>query len=171
MTKIKTEDFEFDLIDYLNSKGISYKTVGKNVMFACPFHHQESGLSFGINILTGKYNCFSGSCKAHGGLPGFIQKMEGLPSIDSAESWLRGGYGLSTDALNQPIQLNFGDVKKKENIVYIPEEILEQWDFRHPYLEGRGSQISGNASFVLGTTVRTEPSLYYGLTDSDAVLA
>lgn len=148
--KVRANDYEFDIAEYLDAKGLHYTTVGKNLMLCCPFH-EETHPSFGIHVTTGKYNCFSGSCKAHGTLPGFIQKMEGLPSIEAAEAWLRGGYGLNTDSFNQPIQLNFGDEgKKQEKIVFIPDDILAQWDFRHPYLVGRGISDLWQRRFRIG---------------------
>ena len=138
MAKIITSEFEFDLAAYLDLRGIDYKRSGKNLMMHCPFH-DEKHPSFGINIYNGKYNCFSGSCKAHGTLPAFIQKIEGLPSYDSAEAWLRGRYGTNPDEVDKPLNLVFGGEKgQEENIVYIPEETLAQWDYRHPYLETRG---------------------------------
>ncbi|MDA8440764.1 MAG: CHC2 zinc finger domain-containing protein [Peptococcaceae bacterium] len=137
MPKIVTSDYEFDLTAYLDAKNINYQWSGKNLMLCCPFH-AEVHPSFGINAATGKYNCFSGSCKAHGHLEGFIQKLENLPSLDAAQAWLRGRCGTNPDEVGKAFDLVFGGISKDVAINFIPEEKLNQWDYRHPFLAVRG---------------------------------
>lgn len=139
MAKIITSEYELDLADYLEQRGINYKKSGKNLMMSCPFH-EDKHPSFGINVHNGKYHCLAGSCNQYGNLPMFIKRIEGLASYDAAESWLRGNYGINPDVIDKPFDLMFGGKgnEQEEEIVFIPEETLKQWDFRHPYLEGRG---------------------------------
>jgi DNA primase len=139
MVRVITPEFEFDIAKYLENRGINYKKSGKNLMISCPFH-EDKHPSFGINEQNGKYHCLAGSCNQYGNLPMFIKRIEGLASYDAAESWLRGNYGINPDAIDKPFDLMFGGKgnEQEEEIVFIPEETLKQWDFRHPYLEGRG---------------------------------
>lgn len=118
---------------------------------SCPFH-EDKHPSFGINIYNGKYHCLAGSCNVHGNLPMFVKRLEGLSSYDAAESWLRGNYGVNPDQVDQPFDLVFGGLGRdqEEEIVYIPEEILAQWDYRHPYLKGRGIPDIWQRRFRIG---------------------
>lgn len=151
MTKIKNADYEFDVAAYLEQRGINYKLSGKNLMLSCPFH-EDKHPSFGINIYNGKYHCLSGSCNVHGNLPMFIRRIEGLPSYDAAESWLRGNFGVNPDLIDKPFDLVFGrhGPDQQEEIVFIPEEFLKEWDFRHPYLETRGIPDIWQRRFRIG---------------------
>ena len=59
----------------------------------------------------------------------FINRIEGLPSQDSPERWLRGNYGINSDRIDKPSDLvfrGFGEQHDKEEINYISEEILKQ---------------------------------------------
>jgi DNA primase len=81
----------------------------------------------------------------------FIKRIEGLPSYDAAESWLRGNYGINADLINKPFDLVFKDPNhQEEEIVFIPEDTLKQWDFRHSYLEGRGIPDIWQRRFRIG---------------------
>ncbi|GEM_PF-4565860 len=147
---IITSEFEFDVADYLELRGINYKKSGNNFMMSCPFH-EDKHPSFGINIYNGKYHCLSGSCNVHGNLPMFVKKIEGLASYDAAESWLRGNYGINPDEIDKPFDLIFrGGTDEEEEINYVPEETLALWDFRHPYLEGRGISDIWQRRFRVG---------------------
>lgn len=138
MTRISTAEYEFDLAEYLELRGIDFKRSGKNLMMSCPFH-EDKHPSFGVNIYNGKFHCLAGACNVYGSLSMFIKKIEGLPSYDAAESWLRSNFGVNPDVVSKPFALMFGKVEDQpEEINFIPEETLKLWDFRHPYLEGRG---------------------------------
>jgi DNA primase len=149
VASVKTESFEFDIAEYLELRGINYKRSGKNLMMSCPFH-EDKHPSFGINIFNGKYHCLAGSCNAYGNLAGLVKKIEGLPSYDAAEAWLRGNYGINPDIIDQPITLVFRGINEEEEIVFIPEDTLKQWDYRHPYLEGRGIPDIWQRRFRIG---------------------
>lgn len=145
-------EFELNIAEYLELRGIAFKRSGANLMMSCPFHN-EAHPSFGVNINNGKYHCLSGSCGAKGNLVAFVKKIEGLPSHDAAESWLRSNYGTNPDITNQPLLLTFGDRRSYEEVPeinFIPEEMLKQWDYRHPYLEGRGIGEAWQRRFRIG---------------------
>lgn len=137
-TKVNEIEIQFDVLKYLEMKNVHYRMVGINAMICCPFHH-ETDPSFGININTGLFRCFSGSCGAKGNISKFIQRLEGLPGYESAESWLILRYAVNTD-YNQSggLVLQFGDEVTRKEVIYIGEDILSQYNYRHPYLLSRG---------------------------------
>ncbi len=67
-----------DIITYLESRGLEYKTAGKNigkgwVGMDCPFCDDQRN-HFGINKKTGKYSCWH--CAEHGRIIKFIMVTE-----------------------------------------------------------------------------------------------
>ena len=54
----------------------------------------------------------------------FIKRIEGLPSYDSAEYWLRGNYGINPDRIDKPSDLVFrwfGEQHDEEKSITFPE--------------------------------------------------
>lgn len=134
---------------YLRKNGIQYHMVGNNAMMCCIFH-KDANPSFGIDVTTGVYHCFSGSCGAKGNIVKFVQKIEHLESYGEAESWIKMKYGINPDNVNEPLELIFSDEKDKQIIKYIDEATLKKFDFRHPYLEGRGISELWQRRFRIG---------------------
>ena len=54
-----------------------------NINGLCPFHDDHNA-SFGANLQTGTYNCFS--CEAKGNVVTFLAEME---NISTKEAWLK----------------------------------------------------------------------------------
>lgn len=147
--KINRKEVKFDVEHYLYSKNIQYHLVGNNAMLCCPFH-KESNPSFGIDINTGVYNCFSGSCGAKGNIVNFIQKIEGLSTYDNAEQWLLMRYGTNTEETCSILELDFGNLKGAKHLSYVNNSMLKQYDYRHPYLGGRGIDELWQERFRIG---------------------
>jgi DNA primase len=135
--KINGKQVNFDIEHYLSLKNIQYHLVGHNAMLCCPFH-KESNPSFGIDIITGVYNCFSGSCGARGNIVNFTQKIEGLSTYENAEQWIFERYSFNTEESCSILELDFGNEKETKRLNYINDSVLKQYDYRHPYLGGRG---------------------------------
>ena len=72
------EDIKTLIINILEANNIkNIKFANDEIRCCCPFHH-ETNPSFSINIRTGKYICFSGSCGEKGDLYSFISKLTGV---------------------------------------------------------------------------------------------
>ena len=69
------------VIPLIEQRGIEYKIKRLELGCCCPFH-EETKPSFGINLETGQFNCFS--CEAHGSIVDFVAKMKG---ITNSEAW------------------------------------------------------------------------------------
>lgn len=70
-----------DYVSFYSKYIKNYKVVGKNLNGLCPFHDDHNA-SFGADIETGKYNCFS--CKAKGNAVTFLAETKG---ISTKEAW------------------------------------------------------------------------------------
>lgn len=72
------EDIKTLIINILEANNIkNIKFANNEIRCCCPFH-RETNPSFSINIRTGKYICFSGSCGEKGDLYSFISKLTGV---------------------------------------------------------------------------------------------
>lgn len=66
--------YEDIILKLLEEEGIQVKIANDEVRCCCPFH-KEDNPSFSINLDTGKYICFSGSCNAKGDIYSFVSKL------------------------------------------------------------------------------------------------
>lgn len=66
--------YEKIILDLLEQKNIEVKIADDEVRCCCPFH-KEDNPSFSINLETGKYICFSGSCNEKGDIFSFVSKL------------------------------------------------------------------------------------------------
>lgn len=72
------EDIKNLIVSILEANNVkNVKFTNNEIRCCCPFHH-ETNPSFSINIRTGKYICFSGSCGERGDLYSFISKLTGV---------------------------------------------------------------------------------------------
>jgi len=68
------KDLILNLLQAYNIKNI--KESGNEIRCCCPFH-EEKNPSFSINLETGKYICFSGTCGKKGNIISFISELTG----------------------------------------------------------------------------------------------
>lgn len=66
--------YENIILKLLEERGIEVKLANEEARCCCPFH-KEDNPSFSINLETGKYICFSGTCGEKGDIYAFISKM------------------------------------------------------------------------------------------------
>lgn len=85
----------------------------------CPFHYEEHP-SFGINLETGLYSCFS--CGEKGNIITFIAKMEGKTTAEVSKLLNAGEYSASTYKVE--------DFAKEKNI---PANYLKRIGFSNGY--------------------------------------
>lgn len=76
-----------DYIAQLESRGITGRLFGKNLMISCPFH-DDSNPSLGVHIEKGVFQCNSGVCGEKGNFTKLIAEIDGI-SYEEAEIALR----------------------------------------------------------------------------------
>ena len=96
--------------------GREYKINGENLNCCCPFHDDKHP-SFGINLQTGAYQCFS--CEEKGSITDFVAKML---NVSNQEAWAYiqeriGGYVVMND-----YKYNLEDFMQEKKI---PPEMLQ----------------------------------------------
>lgn len=130
------EDIKVDY-PYLFQK---IKPSGRNIMMPCPFHSggQERNPSFGIRKDTGIAHCFTADCDWRGDLPKLIQDIYNLPSITEGYKWLIKRYNVPEPGNRAELPIDEWISRDKQGIEYLPEAILRNFDYRHPYLYQRG---------------------------------
>jgi DNA primase len=80
--KVKVMD-DIEKIEYLVENDVlkKHKITGNQFQCLCPFH-SETNSSFGINLKTGQFNCFSGKCGVKGpNFEVFFKKIEEVYEI------------------------------------------------------------------------------------------
>lgn len=80
---------------------------GSQLSCCCPFH-QEKKASFGINLETGLYNCFS--CSEKGNIVKFVSKMKDISILEALTFLQVEGY----------------DVDRKSNGYYTLKDYSEE---------------------------------------------
>lgn len=136
-----------------------------NIMVTCPFHgdHKENRPSCGIGTegeKEGIYHCFT--CGASGFITSFIGKCFDRDNI-WGEEWLLENFGqinVEYEEFLTPIELN--KPKKKK---YLDPKILEEYNFKHPYMYERGLTDFVIDKFKIGYNPKTE-SLTFPIWDS-----
>lgn len=72
----------YNIVDHIESSGISLKRRGLNYIGLCPFHNEKTG-SFNVNESYQNYHCFG--CGASGDIISFVEKTENLTFIESIQ--------------------------------------------------------------------------------------
>jgi DNA primase len=144
---VRSIRIEFDVQEYLESKGLhKVRPVGDNVMACCVFHDERSP-SFGVNVETGVYNCFG--CGARGTIGHLVKVLDKFDTVYDAETYLIQMYGRYAISVDDDLKLEFGDEGGRQDY-WISEDVLKQYSFRHPYLSGRGIEESWQRFFGIG---------------------
>lgn len=134
------------------------KDAGENVMVQCPFHKdgQETKPSCGIHKETGVYHCFT--CHEKGDLTEFISNC--FHRYDwgiFGASWLRQMYQVVEVEDRPEIDLEFNRKNlKKTNYSYVPEMVLDQFRYTHPYMYQRKMTDKVIELFDLGYDKETD---------------
>lgn len=128
-------DLHEELPDILNI----IKDAGNNVMVQCPFHKdgQETKPSCGIHKGSGVYNCFT--CHETGTLDEFISKCFHRDDWGIyGREWLRQHYQVVEIEERPEIELEYNRKHlKREHYSYVPEMVLAQYRYIHPYMYQR----------------------------------
>lgn len=128
-------DLHEELPDILNI----IKDAGDNVMVQCPFHKdgQETKPSCGIHKETGLYHCFT--CHEVGTLDEFISRCFNRDDWGIyGREWLRQHYQVVKTEDRPELELEYNRKHlKRENYSYVPEIVLGQYRYIHPYMYQR----------------------------------
>ena len=115
-----------ELEKIFNTNGIKYKRSGEWLMLCCPFHIEENP-SFGINIFSGKYNCFA--CSVKGNFETLFAKLNIDDSVLSETEHI--GFELLRNFLIKS--------KKKKNVINVDYHPIKFGDNKYyNYLKKRG---------------------------------
>ena len=121
--------------DMLKRYGILYfrdrKISGSNVQFTCPFHShgQEKRPSCGMNVDSGKFNCFA--CGEKGSLEYFVGKCF-HEDEEYGKKWLLEVFSDSVFYGRQGLKIQ----ERKEYVPpqYVSEEELDNYRWYHKYM-------------------------------------
>ena len=112
---------DLEKIEYLVENDVlqRHKVTGNQLQCLCPFH-EEKGASFGINLKTGQFNCFSGKCGIKG------------PNFEVFFKKIEEEYGIKFDnehvnelqLMNRKIQNIEISSNKEEELRYMNESVL-----------------------------------------------
>lgn len=134
------------------------KDAGDNVMVQCPFHKdgQETKPSCGIHKETGVYHCFT--CHEKGDLTEFISNCFGKNDWGMfGSAWMRKMYQAIEVEDRPEIELDYNRKHlKREMHSYVPEMVLEQFRYIHPYLYQRKMTDAIIDMFDLGYDQETD---------------
>lgn len=116
---------------------------GRNLQVTCPFHKngEESNPSCQIfqvqddpYIQYGMVHCFT--CGYAATLPQMIADLYGQP-LKFGEDWLISRFGGETFYLNQSFWLPKIEISQKPEVKQLPETVLNQYNYYHPYMAQR----------------------------------
>jgi len=119
------------------------KISGENIMMSCPLHiHKDNSPSFGINVETGQWNCFT--C-GHSG-----NSIESLSYILHMPELLKlFNYTSTTELVNRlKFKLNGKNIKKEETPKYFVQYYM--MNYVHDYLGNRGISKEIAEKFNIG---------------------
>lgn len=114
-------------------------------MACCPFH-ADSRPSFGVNTVTGTYNCFG--CGAKGTFAQLVKELDNFDTVYDAEEYLQQMYGRYVN-IDEPLDITFNEDAIPEKYS-LPVETLDPYKFRHPYLTKRGITEKYQRAFKIG---------------------
>ena len=129
----------------LNACGIMYfntiRDSGENIMVSCPYHKDgmESKPSCGIHKEPGVVHCFT--CGASHTLPDMVGFCFGRGEEDSflfGTNWLRKEFQEIEVAERPDTELDYRRNNLQHDIyTYVPDMVLEQYRYTHPYMYKR----------------------------------
>ena len=133
-----------DIIKELLDDGERHLTIKENQLSCrCPFH-QESKPSFGINLETGLYNCFS--CSEKGNIVKFVSKIKDISTLQALDELEMAGYDIDRKASGY---YTLKDYSKEKNLdinyltkILKMETAPQGNSIRIPYFNQDGSQIA-----------------------------
>ena len=117
---------------------------GHQLQCCCPFHN-ESKASFGINLETGLFNCFS--CKEKGNIVQFVSKMKNFTIDESIDFLQARGYDIESNSkMNYYTLQQYADEKKLDidflkNTLFL-ENDKECKSIKIPYFDEEWNQIA-----------------------------
>lgn len=92
--------------------GENYKVREEQLQARCPFHNDHKP-SFGINLETGCFNCFS--CSEKGNILEFISKYKNI-SISEAKLFLQENYNIDVTNLDNTNTYSVDDYCKEKKL-------------------------------------------------------
>lgn len=117
--------YENIILKLLETKNITVKQSGKEVRCCCPFHEEKSP-SFSINLETGKYICFSGSCGVKGNIISFISHLTKRDYKDVEKDFQINIENLKYDnIINNTLSLFENKEEQKKVIKYNNYQFIE----------------------------------------------
>ena len=139
-----TYTYEKIITDLLNDGVRHIKIRDGQLTTCCPFH-QENNPSFGINLKTGLYNCFS--CGEKGNIVQFVSKMKHIPIPEAIKYLGSQGYDIGNGKSYNYYTLEKYADEKKLDIEYLREKLYldtapDGKSVRIPYFNQDGTQIA-----------------------------
>ena len=133
-----------DIIKELLDDGERHlKIKGNQLSCCCPFH-QETEASFGINLETGLYNCFS--CSAKGNIVKFVSKMKDISILQALDELEIAGYDIDRKSSGY-YTLKYYSEEKKLDYDFLSKTLKMETDpkgnrIKIPYFNQDNSQIA-----------------------------
>jgi len=118
------------------------KQINNNIMMSCPFH-EDKNPSFGINVDTGSWNCFS--CGRKGRDIKSLSKELNMPELEKYFSYH------SYSDLSNYVKNKLGN-KKQENLTNGFSYLIDYYksNYTHEYLNSRGITLDIAEKFNIG---------------------
>lgn len=125
------EDVKNLILNILEANNVkNIKFANDEIRCCCPFH-QETNPSFSINIKTGKYICFSGTCGVKGDLYSFISKLTGVSYNDAKKDFEINLQNLKyNNIINETLDLFKKENKQNNFIKYNNYKFIELKDLQ-----------------------------------------
>lgn len=125
------EDVKNLILNILEANNIkNIKFANDEIRCCCPFH-KETNPSFSINIKTGKYICFSGTCGVKGDLYSFISKLTGVSYNDAKKDFEINLQNLKyNNIINETLNLFKKENKENNFIKYNNYKFIELKDLQ-----------------------------------------
>lgn len=125
------EDVKNLILSILEANNVkNIKFANDEIRCCCPFH-EETNPSFSINIKTGKYICFSGTCGAKGDLYSFISKLTGVSYNDAKKDFEINLQNLKyNNIINETLNLFKKENKENNFIKYNNYKFIELKDLQ-----------------------------------------
>ena len=141
---------DVDIEQYLAGHQLSgIRARGEWVQACCPFHDDRHP-SFAVNVEHGGYSCLA--CGAKGSFPALVQKLDGFDTTYDAAQWLIANHGHYV-VREEPLVVRFADDEPTTDWV-IPDTLLAQYRYRHPYLTERSIPEKWQRLFEVGYSKR-----------------
>ena len=165
------------LRNFLIKSGYETKYVNGWLMMKCPFH-QENIPSFGINEITGNFNCFA--CGAHGKFNDFLSflKIDGImideldiPSMDKYDRVIKGlkeNKNVSTKYFKYFVSISENDRNTRIILKYIEKRHIK-YETALKYNVGYINHIDYNFRIVFPVYFGNKIIWYEGRTLKDNI--